>query len=114
MSTPGTLPLNDVVEGIGRDQFKTGAVLSLDESDYALGYAGGTHSVLWVRKDLFEAAGLEYPKTFEELLVAAEKLTQDTNEDGQIDIYGSAFGLSMALPISLHKLHLPKLWGLFR
>jgi len=43
---------------------------------------------LWVRKDLLEKAGLEPPTTYDELLAAAKALTQDTNGDGNIDIYG--------------------------
>ena len=82
------MPITEVVDEIGRDQFKNGAVLSLDGEDYAIGYAGGTHSTLWYRKDLLEAAGLQPPTTYEELLAAAEKLTQDTNGDGEIDVYG--------------------------
>jgi multiple sugar transport system substrate-binding protein len=82
------LPIDDVVEAIGREQFKPGSVLSTGGHDYSLGYAMGTHSTWWVRTDLLEAAGLEPPTTLEELMVAAEALTQDTDGDGQIDIYG--------------------------
>ncbi len=82
------IPLDDVVDGIGRDKFKPNAVLSLDGHDYAIGYAGGTQTTLWVRKDLFDAAGLELPTNYDELLAAAKALTQDTDGDGDIDIYG--------------------------
>jgi len=82
------LPLDSVVDGVGRDKFKPGAVLSLEGHDYALGYASGNNATLWVRTDLLEQAGLDIPTTYDELLVAAEALTQDTNGDGRIDIYG--------------------------
>lgn len=82
------LPLEDVVEAVGRDEFKPGAVQTLADHDWAIGYAGGTHSTLWVRKDLFEEAGIDFPTTYEEFLAAAEALTQDTDGDGNIDIYG--------------------------
>lgn len=82
------LPLDDVIDAIGRDAFKPGSVLSTGGHDYALGYAMGTHSTLWVRKDLFDAAGLDLPTTYDEMLAAAMALTQDTDGDGEIDIYG--------------------------
>jgi len=82
------LPLDDVVDAVGRDQFKTGAVLSLSGHDYALGYASGNNGTIWVRTDLLEKAGLEIPTTYEELLAAAKAMTQDTDGDGKIDIYG--------------------------
>ena len=82
------VPLDDMIDDIGRDQFKPTSVLSLEGHDYAIGYAAGTHSTLWVREDLFEAAGLDLPTNYEELLATAEALTQDTDGDGDIDIYG--------------------------
>jgi len=82
------MPLDDVVEAIGADQFKPGALLRGDDGHvYAIAYAGGVHA-LWVRKDLLAKAGLEAPTTYDELLATAKALTQDTNGDGNIDIYG--------------------------
>lgn len=43
---------------------------------------------VWYRKDLFEENNIEIPTTWEELREAAAKLTQDTDGDGQTDIYG--------------------------
>jgi ABC-type glycerol-3-phosphate transport system substrate-binding protein len=83
------MPLDDVVEAIGADQFKPGALLRGDDGHvYAIGYAGGVQGTLWVRDDLLQEAGVEAPKTYEELLAAAEALTKDTDGDGDIDIYG--------------------------
>jgi len=45
---------------------------------------------LYCRVDLFKAAGIDYPKTMDEFYAACEKLTKDTNSDGQIDQYGFA------------------------
>lgn len=44
--------------------------------------------LLYYRKDLFEAAGIKPPKTFDEWVVAAKALTKDTDGDGKIDQYG--------------------------
>jgi len=82
------LPLDDVVNGIGREKFKTGAVLSTDGHDYMLGYAAGNNATMWVRTDLLEEAGLGVPTNYDELLAAAKAMTKDTDGDGKIDIYG--------------------------
>ncbi|MCZ7570736.1 MAG: extracellular solute-binding protein [Ardenticatenaceae bacterium] len=83
------LPLDDVVEAIGVDNFKPGTIIrGADGHVYALAYAGGTHGTLWVRNDQLDAVGLEPPKTYEELLAAAQAMTRDTDSDGKIDIYG--------------------------
>jgi multiple sugar transport system substrate-binding protein len=43
------------------------------------------------RKDLMEAAGIkEMPKTWDEFLATAKKLTVDTDKDGKVDQYGWA------------------------
>ncbi|PIE33952.1 sugar ABC transporter substrate-binding protein [candidate division KSB3 bacterium] len=46
---------------------------------------------LYYRVDMFEELGLEIPKTREEFLDVAKKLTRDTDGDGEIDVYG--FGI---------------------
>jgi multiple sugar transport system substrate-binding protein len=46
---------------------------------------------LYYRVDMFEELGLEVPKTREEFLDVAKKLTRDTDGDGEIDVYG--FGI---------------------
>jgi multiple sugar transport system substrate-binding protein len=74
----------------GREAFYPGSLLDIDGNVYNVPYAGfGT--VWWYRTDLFEENGIEIPTTAEELVAAAEKLTMDTNGDGQTDIYGIAF-----------------------
>ncbi len=49
-------------------------------------------TVLFYNRDMFDAAGLEYPNpegwTWEEFLEAAKALTLDSNSDGVIDQYG--------------------------
>jgi ABC-type glycerol-3-phosphate transport system substrate-binding protein len=83
------MPLDDVVEAIGADQFKPAALLRGDDGHvYAISYAGGVQGTMWTRKDLLDEAGLEPPTTYEEWLAAAKALTKDTDGDGDIDIYG--------------------------
>jgi multiple sugar transport system substrate-binding protein len=50
-------------------------------------FRAGTQ-MLYYRTDLLEAAGVEVPTTLEELIAAAKALTQDTDGDGNTDIYG--------------------------
>ena len=72
------MPLDDMVEDLGADQFKSGVLLRGDDGHvYAIGYAGGVQGTLWVRTDLLSEAGLEPPTTYNELLEAAEALTKD-------------------------------------
>lgn len=56
---------------------------------YALPYLADV-MLLYYRKDLFEKNKLELPQTWDEYLEVAKKLTQDTDGDGKIDIYGDA------------------------
>lgn len=47
--------------------------------------------VLFYNKDMFDAAGLDYPTadwTYNDLLAAAKTLTKDNDSDGKIDQYG--------------------------
>lgn len=46
-------------------------------------------SMLYYRTDLMEAAGIEVPQTWDDFYAAAEMLTQDTDGDGQVDVYGA-------------------------
>ncbi len=53
----------------------------------AIPYRIGT-AMLYYRKDLFEERGMSVPETWEDFLKAAEELTIDSDNDGQVDIYG--------------------------
>lgn len=46
---------------------------------------------VYYRPSMFQEAGVEVPKTYEEFLAACEKLTRDTDGDGKTDVYG--FGM---------------------
>ncbi len=70
-------PLDSVVEALGgRDAFLPGRLLVYGDHVYSINQAG-TSPQLHYRKDLFEAAGLEPPTTWEELLHAAKTLHSD-------------------------------------
>jgi len=82
-------PLDEVVTAIGEaniwEQVKR--VCNVDGKQFGLVHAAGT-SLLVYRKDLADKAGLKPPKTWADLLVNVKALTQDTNGDGKIDMYG--------------------------
>jgi ABC-type glycerol-3-phosphate transport system substrate-binding protein len=70
------LPIDDVVTSIGADDFVEGSLFRQNETTYAVPYAVSVYG-LWVRKDLFEQAGLPLPSTYNEVLQAAKALTKN-------------------------------------
>jgi ABC-type glycerol-3-phosphate transport system substrate-binding protein len=83
------LPLNDVFDAIGGDeQYTPGSYYKLNDTVYALPYATSVYG-LWYRKDLFEAAGLEPPTNYDEVLAAAQKLTDPAKGIYGISIPGA-------------------------
>lgn len=71
------VPLDDIVERLGgRDAFLPGRLLTYEGSVYSINQAAARPH-LHYRKDLFEAAGLEPPTTWEELIEAAKTLHSD-------------------------------------
>ncbi|MFN8452481.1 MAG: sugar ABC transporter substrate-binding protein [Anaerolineae bacterium] len=81
------LPIDDLVEDIGGDAFFYGdTVMRLNGVSYGVPFAGGT-VLLWYRKDLFEADGIEIPTTWEELEAVARHFTKQFNPDSPTD-YG--------------------------
>ena len=70
-------PLDDVIERLGgREAFLPGRLLEYEGSIYSINQAAASPQ-LHYRKDLFEAAGLEPPTTWEELIEAARALHSD-------------------------------------
>ncbi|TYP83662.1 extracellular solute-binding protein [Blastococcus xanthinilyticus] len=69
--------ITDMVDGLGGDQLLEGFVEAgtVDGDVYAVPYYSGARAVFY-RKDLFEAAGVEVPKTLEEFGEAAVALQQ--------------------------------------
>lgn len=79
------IPLNDLVDEIGRDKFPDTALDEgrVDGNEYSIPLY--SHSqVMWIRKDLMEKEGIEVPKTWDEFYDAAVKLTKD-------GVYGCSF-----------------------
>lgn len=85
MDAEAVIPLDDVIEDIGKDCFAE-AALSEGERDgeyYSLPLYSHAQ-VMWYRKDLLEDANLEVPETWEEFAEAAKALTKD-------GVYGCSF-----------------------
>lgn len=76
------LPLDDVVTNIGERDFVEGSLFRQNGNVYAVPYAVSVYG-LWVRKDLFQQAGLPLPTSYDEVLKAAKVLTNG-------DMYGIA------------------------
>jgi len=69
------------------------AVFEQDGALYALP-KDFTPLVMYYNKRLFDAAGVPYPKpgwTWQDYLETAQRLTRDTDGDGSVDQYGTAF-----------------------
>ena len=76
------LPLDEVVNSIGEADYVEGSLFRHQGRVYAVPYATSVYG-LWVRTDLLAEAGLPLPTTYEEVLNAAEALTQG-------EVYGIA------------------------
>ncbi len=74
IETGYVIPLDDVVEAIGRDEYLPGSLTEAGGRVYAVPYATSIYG-LWVREDLLARAGLSLPQTYDELLHAAQALT---------------------------------------
>lgn len=71
----------EVINSLGVDTFSQGALdlLSVDEGLYAAIPSDGWGQMLFYRKDLFDAAGLEAPTNYDAILAAAEALHDPDN-----------------------------------
>ncbi|PWL42400.1 MAG: sugar ABC transporter substrate-binding protein [Clostridiales bacterium] len=71
-----TVPVDDVIDQIGRDRFvqKPLKILSYDDKNYAIPFY--THCrVLLYRKDVFAEKNIEPPETWQELIAASKAVT---------------------------------------
>lgn len=77
------LPLDDVVAANGGvEAYAPGSLLIHEGHVYGVPYATSVYA-LWYRQDLFEQAGIDVPTNYDELLAAAQALT-----DPAAGIYG--------------------------
>jgi multiple sugar transport system substrate-binding protein len=80
------VPLDDVFKKLG-DIPKKFVTTNSKHKIYDIPAAMESRN-LYYRKDMFAAAGIKPPTTFDEWLAAAKALTKDTNGDGKTDQYG--------------------------
>lgn len=78
-------PVDDLIDEIGRDRFSEASLSEGEEDGICYSLPLYSHAqVMWYRKDLLDAAGLEVPKTWDEFAEAAKALTKD-------GVYGCSF-----------------------
>ncbi|MGA2464170.1 MAG: sugar ABC transporter substrate-binding protein [Thermodesulfobacteriota bacterium] len=87
----GFLPVNDIVDEIGRSKFSQHPlrIWQLKGKQLGLPWLWGFW-VLHYRKDIFEKAGIKAPETWDDVLEAAKKLTSPEKK-----IYGIAMGAKL-------------------
>lgn len=90
------LPLNDMVEEMGGNEYFLGGeeFLRVGDEIYGVPFGGGL-SIVWYRKDLFEADSIAIPQTLEEFEAAAKHFTKEFNPESPTE-----FGLT--LPLANH------------
>ena len=90
------LPLNEYADEAFLEDFFPANVDAFRYNDNLLAVPRDiSNLVLFYNADMFEEAGLELPSadwTYEDFLSAAQTLTQDTDDDGEVDQFG--FGYS--------------------
>ena len=87
-----TLPLNDLVEEMGgEDNFLGNDLLKYKGEIYGVPFGGGV-TMIWYRKDLFEADGIPVPDTLEEFEEAAKHFTKAFNPNSPTE-----FGITLPL-----------------
>ncbi len=79
------IPINDLIDELGSDRFAAAAIDegTIDGNHYSIPLYSHAQ-VMWIRKDLLDAAGLEVPKTWDEFYETAKALTKD-------GVYGCSF-----------------------
>lgn len=70
-----------------------------DGKQYAMPF-NKSQMVLYYNVDMFEDAGLEVPKTWDEWKEAAKKLTVDKDKDGEPEIYGLVLANNLSTDIA--------------
>lgn len=71
------VPVDDVIDEHGRDDFLPSYLAAVQKDGESWGIPDwALHQEVWYRTDLFEAAGIDVPTTWDELLAAAEALDE--------------------------------------
>lgn len=85
------IPVTDVINDLGRDDFfpKALELIQLGTKDEWMVPYGLGEMAMNYRADLYAKKGLKPPVTWDDYLKNCEALTEDTNGDGRIDIYGA-------------------------
>lgn len=85
MDAEALVSVDDLIDSIGRDKFSQTALAEGEKDGVCYSLPLYSHAqVMWYRKDLLEAAGLDVPKTWAEFTETAKALTKD-------DVYGCSF-----------------------
>ena len=98
------LPLDDLIDKIGREKFYEKALTEMTAEDgkcYGVTLYSNTEA-MWYRKDLMEKYNLEVPKTWEEMYEAAKIITE--GENGAV--YGAAMPMGTNDMLATRWLHL--------
>lgn len=98
------LPLDNLIDSIGRDQFYEKALTEMTAADgscYGIPLYSNTEA-MWYRKDLLEKYNLEVPQTWEQMYEAAKVITD--GEKGAV--YGAAMPMGTNDMLSTRWLHL--------
>lgn len=90
--TQNLLPLDDFIKKhpeYEADDLLSGmlAVARIEGKQVGISYRS-TPQLIYYRKDLFNAAGVQVPKTWDEVYTVGKALTKDVDGDGKTDIYG--------------------------
>ncbi|MGT2846856.1 ABC transporter substrate-binding protein [Streptococcus massiliensis] len=87
INSDALVPLNDSIEKIGKDRFSEKALGEAKIGDNYYSVPLYAHAqVMWLRKDLLEAKGIQVPKTWDQLFEASKKLTE-----------GGVYGMSVPM-----------------
>jgi len=109
-SADALLPLNDVVSSMGKDKFIGAALDGLTVDGNVIALPLYMHAyVLWYRADILKQLGLEVPNTWDEMIAANKKITEETDYYGfpvamsqkdyigtnQLNAWASAYGATL-------------------
>ena len=90
--------------GLSKDELEDYPDLFLDDGkwdnkQYAMPF-NKSQMVLYYNVDMFKEAGLDVPTNWDQWREAAEKLTKDTDGDGEPDVYGIVFANNISTDIA--------------